>query len=139
MEAVTWAARKNYTQYGAMLSYFTDQRTNDLVKFNSRDALRMRKGQPDLNHCSGFLPGAPLVLFHINSEYILTLQALHPDTIFRVLLDGLLACYTCIVQMFSIFYVLRKISIHKFRNSRFLQWVLVTDRVGLVLIFNMTF
>ncbi len=61
IEAVTWA-RKNYTHYGAILSYFTDQRTNDLVKFNCRDAVRRRKGQPDLNNCSGFLPGAPISL-----------------------------------------------------------------------------
>jgi hypothetical protein len=49
----------------AVLSYFTDQRTSDLVQSKKcGDANRRRKGQPDLSYCSGFRPGAPLVQSH---------------------------------------------------------------------------
>jgi hypothetical protein len=52
-EALLLIRQENYTQYGAVLSCFTDQWTNDLVQIKCRDANRRRKGQPDLNHCSG--------------------------------------------------------------------------------------
>jgi hypothetical protein len=39
------------------------------------DAVRRRKGQPDLNQGSGILPGAPLVLSH---TYLILLVLLFP-------------------------------------------------------------